>query len=77
MSMNYFSVSRNRCWITILLLLPFSFPADYLHAQSTRGVILGTVKDSSGALLAGAKVTITNVDSKDDAGRADKRGWRL
>ncbi len=31
-------------------------------AQEVTGTIVGTVKDSSGAILSGAKVTVTNTD---------------
>ena len=31
-----------------------------LHAQSTTGTIVGTVRDSTGAVIAGAKVRVTN-----------------
>jgi hypothetical protein len=43
----------------ILLLALFLVPA-VLYAQSFRGSIRGSVKDASGALLAGAKVTAKN-----------------
>jgi len=32
-------------------------------AQSDRGTITGTVADASGALIAGAQVALTNVDT--------------
>ncbi len=32
-------------------------------AQAVTGTILGTVTDSTGAVIAGAKVTVTNVDT--------------
>jgi hypothetical protein len=46
----------------VLLCMPY-----YLHAQSTYGSISGTVADSTGAAIAGANVTLTNV------GTAEKR----
>ena len=34
-----------------------------VYAQQGRGTILGTVTDSSAALVGGAKVTVTNIDT--------------
>src|SRR5574340_689684 len=45
--------------ILVLLLLA----AGSLAAQTFRGTILGTVTDSSGAVVAGAKVTVRNVNT--------------
>ena len=42
------------------LLLTFSLAPPQLLAQSTFGSIVGTVKDSSGALIPGASVRLTN-----------------
>src|SRR5215813_6547676 len=45
----------------------FAFPllvlvvADALQAQSPRGTILGTVRDTTGAVLPGVTVTVTNL----------------
>lgn len=44
--------------MAVLLLFP-----SLLSAQSTQGTILGTVKDPSGAVIPGAKVTLTNTDT--------------
>ena len=57
----------------ILLRFQWSMAAAMLHvllvvgggsarAQSTQGAILGTVKDSSGAIMPGVTVTLTNID---------------
>jgi hypothetical protein len=46
--------------VGIVLMFFLGFPAG---AQSPQGTILGTVTDSSGALVSGAKVTITNQDT--------------
>ena len=43
-----------------LLLVAFS---SLLFAQSERGTISGTVSDSSGAVIPGAKVTVTNLST--------------
>jgi Carboxypeptidase regulatory-like domain len=53
---------RNRLFGLLLLgglLVAFS---GTLQAQSTSGTVLGTVKDASGAVIPGAKVTVTNTD---------------
>src|ERR1051326_3667409 len=34
--------------------------ANYLIAQSERGTITGTIRDTTGAVIPGAKITITN-----------------
>ncbi len=46
-------------WILILILL---FSVTPLWAQKDTGNIAGVVKDSSGAIVPGAKVTVTDVD---------------
>ena len=45
-----------------LVLLTFVLVAGLCWAQKDTGTIVGTVKDSSGAVVAGAKVTVTDVD---------------
>jgi Carboxypeptidase regulatory-like domain len=47
---------------TLLLVLSISFPA---YGQSTYGSVSGTVTDPSGAAIAGADVTLTNVSTSD------------
>src|SRR5579883_2388083 len=62
-------------WVSILFLFMMAVtPA--LRSQTTTGVILGTVLDSSGAVLPGATVQITNEETgrtqntvTDEAGR--------
>src|ERR1700682_2584981 len=44
----------------LLITLLLSLSATVLHAQVTSGTISGTVKDSSGASVSGAKVTVTS-----------------
>ncbi len=39
------------------------FPAHPIHAQSTQGTVLGTVKDTTGAVLSGATITVTDQDT--------------
>src|SRR6201993_42593 len=43
-----------------ILLVAVLFAAVTLSAQTFRGTILGTVTDPSGAVIAGAKVTVKN-----------------
>lgn len=47
-------------FLTVALACVF---ASYLHAQNAQGTILGHVQDPSGAAVAGAKVTATNVNT--------------
>src|ERR1700686_5307378 len=49
--------SRKSCWLVLSLCLICS---PLMSAQSTGGRILGRVSDSSGAVLAGVKITLTN-----------------
>ena len=53
------TTGRQTAFALSWLLLTFSLPLQ-LHAQSTFGSIVGTVKDSSGALIPGASVSLTN-----------------
>jgi hypothetical protein len=48
---------------TLAVLLAFLLTGTAASAQSTQGAILGSVKDSSGAVVAGATVTLTNSDA--------------
>ena len=45
-------------WVKAILSLPFLIAA--VFAQSERGTISGSVKDPSGAVVAGARVIVTN-----------------
>jgi len=47
-----------RSWILLILFLVA--PAGLLLAQTSEGRILGTISDASGAVIAGAQITITN-----------------
>ncbi len=82
---HFLTVTRNRCFVTVLavaclslLLLTISVPA--ANAQAVYGSIGGTVVDSSGSIVADAKVTITDTDrnvvyttQSDSSGRYDER----
>src|SRR5579875_1949217 len=46
--------------LSTFLLLALVGPIQALHAQAITGDILGTVKDASGAVIPGAKVTLTS-----------------
>jgi len=48
---------RISCFVALLAALLFS---ETIYGQSTVGTVLGTVKESSGAVVSGAKVTLTN-----------------
>jgi hypothetical protein len=50
---------RTCCW-ALLLSVALALP---VHAQETRGSILGTVRDDQG-VVPGAAVTITNLDTR-------------
>jgi hypothetical protein len=59
----FFSFVRFRravTWPIVLVCCLFSLAASPLLAQSTFGSILGTVRDSSGALIPGGQVTLVN-----------------
>ena len=52
--------------LTVATLLAFILGlAAAAFAQSDRGAIVGTVTDPSGAVVAGAKVTVTNLNTGD------------
>lgn len=51
---------RNLAVAATLFLLVLVTPS--LRAQSNQGAILGTVKDPSGAIVSGAKITLLNTD---------------
>jgi hypothetical protein len=65
------------CALTLLVVVALlSWAAEYAFAQDIFGRIVGTVMDSSGASVAGAKITIVNEDTQ--ASReitADKNGY--
>ncbi|MGA3177154.1 MAG: TonB-dependent receptor [Candidatus Acidiferrum sp.] len=54
---------RNLCILGCCLIALLVFVAGSATAQTFRGIILGTVTDSSGATVPGATVTIKNVDT--------------
>ncbi len=63
--MTFFSMpmpklSRTSCWLLLLTLSQCLICSTLLLAQGTGGRILGRVSDSSGAVLAGVTVTLTN-----------------
>jgi hypothetical protein len=53
----------SRFFKAFTLLFVLSLAVFSAQAQSTQGSILGTVKDSSGALVPGATITLTNTDT--------------
>jgi len=50
-------------WTHIAVVMLFALATAVGWGQSTQGSILGTVKDSSGAIVPNASVTLTNVDT--------------
>jgi outer membrane receptor protein involved in Fe transport len=54
---------RFRLASIVLGMLLFLFPVARLHAQYENGSILGTIRDASGAPIAGADVSIVNTDT--------------
>src|SRR5579872_454256 len=55
---------RQLAWVRwILVGCAFLSCATFAKAQISAGTILGTVTDSSGAVVTGASVTVTNQDS--------------
>ncbi|MGA8873949.1 MAG: carboxypeptidase-like regulatory domain-containing protein, partial [Candidatus Korobacteraceae bacterium] len=53
--------------IALLVAIGLAFTCSFANAQSSvSGSISGTVMDSSGALIAGATVTVTNTDRGED-----------
>jgi hypothetical protein len=55
---NWSVVCHFLCALALLLVVPFA-----AHAQVTTATVRGTVSDEQGAAIAGAEVTITNVDT--------------
>src|SRR5437879_11347134 len=49
-------------FVTAIVAL-IALPTSLVFAQLPTGTILGVVKDSSGAVIPGASVTITNIDT--------------
>jgi hypothetical protein len=53
--------SRTGCGLFLVIFFPVILASTaFLSAQTYQGRILGTITDASGAVLAGAKVTVTN-----------------
>ncbi len=50
-----------RCWWVVAVLMVASFAS--IHAQQTTGSVVGTVKDSTGAMISTATAKATNVDT--------------
>ena len=57
---------RQQCFWRALVCLPLIlFLTLSLHAQTSFGRLSGTITDSTGAVITGAKVTVRNVDTQD------------
>lgn len=52
-----------RSFLSIVLFLGLILSATTLKAQTFRGTLLGTVSDSKGAVVPGADVIVTNMDT--------------
>jgi len=59
--LNYYSLYTNGRRLLFMAFL-LALVAAPLYGQSTQGAILGEIKDSSGAIVPGAKVVLTNTD---------------
>ena len=55
-------MKRHELFAVFALALLFAF-AGTVSAQSDRGAIVGTVRDPNGAVVVGAKVTVTNSEN--------------
>src|SRR5580704_463611 len=53
----------SRCFALLMLLIVPAFFAARVSAQNDTAQIQGSVADSSGAVIAGATITLTNVDT--------------
>lgn len=62
---------RSGLLLAAVLVLAMSSPA--AHGQTTSGAVSGTVTDSSGAVIPGAKLTITNLDTGENHTLASNR----
>ena len=52
-----------RAAVLCALCVPCLFLAPALHAQLTTATLIGTISDSTGAVVAGARVTVVNADT--------------
>ena len=55
--------SRKTSTATRVLLAGFFLWASYAHAQKVNGTIVGTITDSSGSVVPGAKLTVTELNT--------------
>ena len=55
---------RSLCLLSGLLLFLCFYPKARILGQATTGTLVGTVLDSSGAVISGAKVVVTNQDTQ-------------
>jgi len=67
-----------RSFLRLIVFAPIlllSISASFLSGQSTQSTILGTVKDATGAAIAGAEIVVTNIDQGlTSSYRTDDRG---
>ncbi|WP_049789386.1 outer membrane beta-barrel protein [Granulicella tundricola] len=59
-----FSTRKTSTYLTALAL-SLAFSAPLAFAQTSQGILAGVARDSSGAVLPGSKVTITNEDTRE------------
>ena len=66
---------RNQLQFLVLLTVLFCFVTDFsLEAQNTTaGAIAGTVTDSTGAVVQGAQITVTNQATQQVSTASDER----
>ena len=61
----------------VVLIAWIALPTSLVFAQTSTATIVGTVKDTSGALIPGAMITVKHIDTGLHANRYKQRERRL